>query len=86
MALSPTFAACQVQKPVGISPLWGCPPGTILVSGNVSVQEAKFRSIQDAILSLCIALLCVDLAFKFELMIILFICVVLLGRRRDPPL
>ncbi|PSR80462.1 hypothetical protein PHLCEN_2v6719 [Hermanssonia centrifuga] len=48
--LSPIFQACQLQKPAGVSPLVGCPAGTILVSQTHS--EAVFSSVQKAVLSL----------------------------------
>ncbi|KAF8073470.1 carbohydrate esterase family 8 protein [Lyophyllum atratum] len=51
-ALSPRFIACQIQKPAGISPLLGCPRGTIYVSSNASDSFAHFRKVQDAVLSL----------------------------------
>ncbi|TFK33326.1 carbohydrate esterase family 8 protein [Crucibulum laeve] len=51
-ALSPQFIACQVQKPANMSPLLGCPAGTIFVSQNTSDTRAKFHSIQEAVLSL----------------------------------
>jgi hypothetical protein len=50
--LSPEFVACQVQKPFGISPLLGCPAGTIFVSQDVNDKHARFHSVQDAVLSL----------------------------------
>lgn len=49
-ALSPTFLPCQLQKPPGVSPLLGCPEGTIFVSQTD--KEAHFMHVQDAILSL----------------------------------
>jgi len=52
LALSPDFFACQMQKPAGISPLLGCPQGTIFVSQNVKDSHASFHSVQDAVLSL----------------------------------
>ncbi|KAJ3552755.1 hypothetical protein NM688_g3987 [Phlebia brevispora] len=49
-ALSPTFLSCQLQKSSGVSPLLGCPEGTIFVSqGHPS---AHFSSVQQAVLSL----------------------------------
>ncbi|GLB45534.1 putative pectinesterase [Lyophyllum shimeji] len=51
-ALSPRYIACQSQKPAGLSPLLGCPKGTIYVSQNVSDPFAKFHSVQEAVLSL----------------------------------
>ncbi|KAG6831333.1 hypothetical protein H0H92_011248 [Tricholoma furcatifolium] len=50
--LSPDFFACQVQKPAGLSPLLGCPRGTIYVSNNASDPFAHFNSVQEAIISL----------------------------------
>ncbi|KAF9265311.1 pectin lyase-like protein [Marasmius fiardii PR-910] len=50
--LSPQFLPCQLQKPSNKSPLQGCPPGTIFVSQNSNDPNAKFNSIQEAILSL----------------------------------
>jgi hypothetical protein len=50
--LSPAFLPCQVQKPAGVSPLSGCPDGTIYVNQNTSDRFAHFHKIQDAILSL----------------------------------
>ncbi|XP_006462415.1 hypothetical protein AGABI2DRAFT_151878 [Agaricus bisporus var. bisporus H97] len=52
VGLSPHFFSCQIQKPVGISPLSGCPDGTIFVSQNTNDEFAHFHKIQDAILSL----------------------------------
>lgn len=49
-ALSPKFLACQLKKPFGISPLVGCPIGTLFVSANSS--SAHFTSVQQAIESL----------------------------------
>ncbi|KAI0696166.1 pectin lyase-like protein [Cytidiella melzeri] len=49
-ALSSTYINCQLRKPQGISPLQGCPAGTIYVSS--SDRTAKFSSVQDAIASL----------------------------------
>ncbi|KAJ7591378.1 pectin lyase-like protein [Mycena floridula] len=51
-ALSPTFLPCQIQKPATISPLQGCPAGTIFVSSNTSNPFAQFHSVQDAVISL----------------------------------
>ncbi|KAF7332541.1 Carbohydrate esterase family 8 protein [Mycena kentingensis (nom. inval.)] len=51
-ALSPRFFQCQIQKPASVSPLAGCPAGTIFVSQNTSDPNADFNSIQTAILSL----------------------------------
>jgi len=52
-ALSPEFIACQVQKPTDVSPLTGCPSGTIFVSQNAKDRRfAHFSSVQDAVLSL----------------------------------
>ncbi|RDB16013.1 putative pectinesterase/pectinesterase inhibitor 7 [Hypsizygus marmoreus] len=52
LGLSPHFIAFQVQKPLGISPLLGCPSGTIYVSSNRTDPFAQFHSVQDAVLSL----------------------------------
>lgn len=52
LALSPKFVACQAQKPAQVSPLEGCPKGTVFVSKNTSDLFAHFHSVQDAILSL----------------------------------
>ncbi|KAK7048001.1 carbohydrate esterase family 8 protein [Favolaschia claudopus] len=52
LALSPEFNSCQIQKPSHMSPLSGCPPGTIFVSANTSDSQADFTSIQAAIASL----------------------------------
>ena len=52
LALSPQFVACQVQKPFGLSPLLGCPPGTIFVSADATDKHAHFNKVQDAVLSL----------------------------------
>ncbi|KAH7913950.1 carbohydrate esterase family 8 protein [Hygrophoropsis aurantiaca] len=49
-ALSPKYVTCQLQKPEGISPLLGCPEGTLYVSPTDST--ADFTSVQDAVLSL----------------------------------
>ncbi|KAF8588559.1 carbohydrate esterase family 8 protein [Ramaria rubella] len=49
-AFSPQFLACQLQKPVIVSPLLGCPSGTIFVSQTD--PRAHFQKVQDAILSL----------------------------------
>ena len=49
-ALSPKFLSCQLQKPVGISPLLGCPAGTIFVSQWD--PTAHFARVQDAVISL----------------------------------
>lgn len=49
-ALSPAFLSCQLQKPPGISPLRGCPPGTVFVSQDD--KTAHFARVQDAVLSL----------------------------------
>ncbi|KAJ7766480.1 carbohydrate esterase family 8 protein [Mycena maculata] len=51
-ALSPQFILCQLQKPAPISPLAGCPAGTIFVSQNANDPHAKFTSVQAAIASL----------------------------------
>ncbi|KAL0960953.1 hypothetical protein HGRIS_005953 [Hohenbuehelia grisea] len=51
-AFSPEFLACQIQKPVSVSPLHGCPPGTIFVSQNASDPNSDFTSVQAAISSL----------------------------------
>lgn len=50
IALSPTFLPCQLQKPTIISPLVGCPPGTLFVSPKDS--RAHFTKVQDAVSSL----------------------------------
>ncbi|TCD59888.1 hypothetical protein EIP91_011255 [Steccherinum ochraceum] len=50
LSLSPKLLPCQLQKPGSISPLQGCPHGTIFVSGND--RRAHFSKVQDAILSL----------------------------------
>ena len=52
LALSPHFLKCQTQKPLGHSPLLGCPLGTIFVSHNTSDVYAHFHSVQEAVLSL----------------------------------
>jgi hypothetical protein len=57
LALSPKFLACQIQKPAGLSPLLGCPQGTIFVSQNTSDVYAHFHSVQEAVLSLCVLLI-----------------------------
>ncbi|EIW52368.1 carbohydrate esterase family 8 protein [Trametes versicolor FP-101664 SS1] len=49
-ALSPPHIACQLKKPSGLSPLAGCAPGTLFVSGND--PRADFQSVQEAITSL----------------------------------
>jgi hypothetical protein len=49
-ALSPKFIDCQLRKASGVSPLQGCPPGTIYVSA--SDLTANFTSIQSAVASL----------------------------------
>lgn len=49
-ALSPTFLDCQLQKSSGVSPLLGCPTGTLFVSQTDA--SANFTSVQDAVLSL----------------------------------
>ncbi|KAH9480216.1 putative pectinesterase/pectinesterase inhibitor 7 [Psilocybe cubensis] len=43
---------CQVQKPAGVSPLHGCPKGTIFVSQDTNDKNAHFHSVQEAVLSL----------------------------------
>lgn len=48
--LSPTFLPCQLQESASVSPLLGCPLGTIFVSPNDS--RAQFTKVQDAVLSL----------------------------------
>ncbi|EIN10136.1 carbohydrate esterase family 8 protein [Punctularia strigosozonata HHB-11173 SS5] len=48
--LSPTYLPCQVQKGSSVSPLLGCPPGTLFVSANDA--RANFSSIQAAVDSL----------------------------------
>ncbi|KAH8085963.1 carbohydrate esterase family 8 protein [Cristinia sonorae] len=50
VALSPKFLACQLQKPAIVSPLLGCPSGTIFVSPTD--RRARFKKVQDAISSL----------------------------------
>jgi hypothetical protein len=52
VSLSPKFVDCQVQKKHGLSPLTGCPPGTIYVSNDPEQKTAKFSSVQKAIESL----------------------------------
>ena len=52
LALSPQFLPCQLQKPKNVSPLEGCPPGTIFVSHQD--HWAHFKSVQEAVLSLCV--------------------------------
>lgn len=52
LCLSPQFIACQVQKPFGLSPLLGCPKGTIFVSADAADKHAHFTKVQDAVLSL----------------------------------
>ncbi|KDQ62039.1 carbohydrate esterase family 8 protein [Jaapia argillacea MUCL 33604] len=49
-ALSPNYIACQLQKPAGLSPLIGCPAGTIYVSATD--PTAQFSSVQAAVESL----------------------------------
>ncbi|EJC97869.1 uncharacterized protein FOMMEDRAFT_137258 [Fomitiporia mediterranea MF3/22] len=49
-ALSPKFSDCQLQKSDDVSPLTGCPSGTLFVSPTDS--RANFTSVQTAILSL----------------------------------
>ncbi|KAI0075082.1 pectin lyase-like protein [Panus rudis PR-1116 ss-1] len=49
-ALSPHFIPCQLQKPQNISPLEGCPTGTVFVSQHDS--RAHHTSVQEAISSL----------------------------------
>ncbi|GJE97696.1 pectin lyase-like protein [Phanerochaete sordida] len=49
-ALSPKFLACQLKKPAGISPLAGCPAGTLFVSPATSASH--FSSVQQAVDSL----------------------------------
>ncbi|KAI0345642.1 pectin lyase-like protein [Trametopsis cervina] len=49
-ALSPKYLPCQLQKPSGVSPLSGCPDGTVFVSP--SDPTASFSSVQAAIESL----------------------------------
>ncbi|KDR82405.1 hypothetical protein GALMADRAFT_237699 [Galerina marginata CBS 339.88] len=41
-----------MQKPAGVSPLLGCPAGTIFVSQNLKDNHANFHSVQAAVLSL----------------------------------
>ncbi|PPQ88402.1 hypothetical protein CVT25_011281 [Psilocybe cyanescens] len=43
---------CQAQKPAGVSPLHGCPEGTIFVSQDTNNRHAQFHRVQDAVLSL----------------------------------
>ncbi|KAK7689841.1 hypothetical protein QCA50_006480 [Cerrena zonata] len=50
LALSPQFLPCQLKKPINVSPLEGCPKGTIFVSHNDT--RAQFKSVQEAVLSL----------------------------------
>ncbi|KAJ6451596.1 carbohydrate esterase family 8 protein [Mycena sanguinolenta] len=50
VALSPQFINCQLQKAATVSPLSGCPQGTIFVSQTD--RRAAFTSIQAAIESL----------------------------------
>ncbi|KAG7088759.1 hypothetical protein E1B28_012725 [Marasmius oreades] len=50
--LSLEFLPCQLQKPLNRSPLEGCPAGTIFVSQKTNDSNAKFKSVQEAILSL----------------------------------
>lgn len=52
LAISPEFMICQVQKPAGVSPLHGCPDGTIFVSQDTKDKNAHFHSVQEAVLSL----------------------------------
>ncbi|KAF8158502.1 pectin lyase-like protein [Crassisporium funariophilum] len=52
LAVSLANVACQIQKPAGISPLLGCPEGTIFVSQNTTDKNAHFHSVQAAVLSL----------------------------------
>ncbi|KAJ7205990.1 carbohydrate esterase family 8 protein [Mycena pura] len=52
LALSPQFIQCQRQKAAPVSPLSGCPGGTIFVSQNASDPHASFTSVQAAIESL----------------------------------
>lgn len=52
LTLSPQFLPCQLQKPGEVSPLEGCPQGTIFVSRNDS--RAHYKSVQEAVLSLCV--------------------------------
>ncbi|KIJ54145.1 carbohydrate esterase family 8 protein [Sphaerobolus stellatus SS14] len=47
---SPSLVACQLQKPAPISPLLGCPPGTLFVSATD--KRAKFTSVSAAVASL----------------------------------
>ena len=49
--LSPKFFSCQFEKPEIDSPLLGCPTGTLFVSQTD--PRAHFRTVQDAIISLC---------------------------------
>lgn len=50
VALSPTFLPCQLQKPPSVSPLLGCPEGTLFVSQGD--KRAHFTKVQDAVESL----------------------------------
>ncbi|ESK95694.1 carbohydrate esterase family 8 protein [Moniliophthora roreri MCA 2997] len=52
VALSPKYLPCQLQKPPSVSPLTGCPHGTILVSKNASDSKTSFSTVQKAISSL----------------------------------
>ncbi|KIJ62682.1 carbohydrate esterase family 8 protein [Hydnomerulius pinastri MD-312] len=49
-ALSPVYIACQLQKPTGISPLVGCPEGTLYVSPTD--PAANHATVQSAVASL----------------------------------
>ncbi|KAI0785138.1 hypothetical protein C8Q75DRAFT_776116 [Abortiporus biennis] len=49
-SFSPSFLPCQLQKAGGVSPLQGCPDGTLFVSQTE--PTAQFKSVQEAVLSL----------------------------------
>ncbi|KAG0704831.1 carbohydrate esterase family 8 protein [Suillus ampliporus] len=49
-ALSPDYIACQLEKSASVSPLNGCPTGTLFVSPTDS--RASFKTVQDAVSSL----------------------------------
>ncbi|EGN98154.1 carbohydrate esterase family 8 protein [Serpula lacrymans var. lacrymans S7.3] len=49
-SLSPAFIACQLQKADTVSPLAGCPEGTIFVSPND--PRAQYTTVQQAVESL----------------------------------
>ncbi|KIY52402.1 carbohydrate esterase family 8 protein [Fistulina hepatica ATCC 64428] len=50
LAYSPKYRACQTQKAAHVSPLTGCPDGTLYVSADDT--SADFATIQEAVLSL----------------------------------